>query len=245
MSAAPEDVRVPLADGRTMKAVIVRPDGEAAEGGWPGVLVVHEAFGLTPEITEVGRTFADRGWVAVVPDVFSAGSKIGCLVRTVREMVGGRPGPVVDDLVAVQQWLGAREDVAADRTTAIGFCMGGAFALLLGSLAPDGLRAVSANYGRPPADDVDLTRCPPVIAQYGERDRTLTGAGPAMEQRLTAAGVEHEVTTQPGAAHSFLTGDHRLLGFVPLPGTSYVTSAAEDAWPRIFDFLERHTAVRT
>ncbi len=245
MSAAPEEVSVPLADGRTMRAQLVRPDGEAPEGGWPGVLVVHEAFGLTPEILEVGRTFADRGWVAVVPDVVSAGNKMGCLVRTAREMVSGRPGPVVDDLVGVQQWLRARDDVAADRTTAIGFCMGGAFALLLGSLAPEGLRAVSANYGQPPAEDVDLTRCPPVIASYGERDRSLSGAGPAIEARLTAAGVENEVTTYPGAAHSFLTGDHKVLGFVPLPGTSYVTSAAEEAWPRIFDFLERHTAVRT
>jgi len=245
MSAAPQQVSVPLSDGRSMRALVVRPDGEAPAGGWPGVLVVHEAFGLTPEITEVGRTFADRGWVAVVPDVFSAGNKLGCLVRSMREMVGGRPGAVVDDLVAVQQWLGARDDVDGDRTTAIGFCMGGAFALLIGSLAPAGLRAVSANYGQPPAEDLDLTRCPPVIASYGERDRTLSGAGPAMQARLTAAGVEHEVSTYPGAAHSFLTGDHRLLGFVPLPGTSYVTSAAEEAWPRIFDFLERHSAVRT
>lgn len=245
MSRAAEHVTVPLPGGRSMRAVVVRPDGEAPDGGWPGVLVVHEVFGLTPEITEVGRTFADRGWVAVVPDVFSAGNKLGCLVRTMREMVGGRPGAVVDDLIAVQQWLAHRDDVAEDRTTAIGFCLGGAFALLIGSLAPAGLRAVSANYGQPPAEELDLTRCPPVIASYGERDRTLSGAGPVLEQRLAAAGVEHEVTTYPGAAHSFLTGDHKLLGFVPLPGASYVTSAAEEAWPRIFDFLERHTAVRT
>ncbi|SDP62106.1 carboxymethylenebutenolidase [Klenkia soli] len=235
-------VDVPVAGGRTMRATLVLPDGEVPAGGWPGVLVVHEAFGLTPEITAVGAMFADRGWVAVVPDVVSAGSKVGCLLRTAREMVARRPGPVVDDLVSVQQWLAARDDVAPDRTTAIGFCMGGQFALLLGTLAPDGLAAVSANYGQPPADDVDLTRCPPVIAGYGERDRFLAGAGPALEARLAAAGVEHEVHTYPGAAHSFLTGDHRLLGFVPLPGTRYTASAAEDAWPRIFAFLERHTS---
>ncbi len=233
---------VPLPDGRSMRATVVLPDGAAPPGGRPGVLVVHEAFGRTPEIEAVGTMFADRGWVAVVPDVVSAGSKVGCLVRTAREMVTRRPGPVVADLVVVQQWLAARADVAADRTTAIGFCMGGQFALLLGTLAPEGLAAVSANYGQPPADDVDLTRCPPVIASYGERDRSLPGAGPALETRLTAAGVSNEVHTYPGAAHSFLTGDHRLLGFVPLPGTRYTASAAEQAWPRIFAFLEEHTA---
>jgi carboxymethylenebutenolidase len=236
------DAAVPLPGDRSMRATVVLPDSEAPAGGWPGVLVVHEVFGVTPEITAVATMFADRGWVAVVPDLVSAGSRMACLLRTAKEMVARRPGPVIDDLVAVQRWLAARDDVATDRTTAIGFCMGGQFALLLGTLAPDGLAAVSANYGQPPADDVDLTRCPPVIASYGERDRSLPGAGPALQARLTAAGVANEVHTYPGAAHSFLTDDHRLLGFVPLPGTRYTASAAEQAWPRIFAFLEEHTA---
>lgn len=236
-----QTVSVPLPDGRRMRAALVLPDGDAPAGGWPGVLVVHEVFGLTPEMVDVGRRFADRGWAAVVPDLFSAGVRVGCLVRTVREMLGGRAGAVTADLQAVLQWLRGRDDVAGERTATIGFCMGGAFALLLGTLGPGGLRAVSDNYGRLPAADVDLSRCPPVIASFGRGDPALGRAGEPLARRLTAAGVENEVHTYDGAAHSFLT-DHRVLGVVPLPGARYVPEAAEQAWPRIVDFLERHTA---
>lgn len=235
-------VRVTLPDGRTMRAVLVLPDGEPPEGGWPGVLVVHEVFGLAAEIVDVGRRFAGRGWAALVPDLYSAGSRMGCLVRTVREMGAGRAGAVTEDLYRALQWLRARPEVAGDRTAAIGFCMGGAFALLLGTLGPDGLRAVSDNYGRPPASDVDLTRCPPVIACYGADDRMLRGAGPQLERRLTAAGVDNEVHTFPRAAHAFLTDDQPLFGLVRFPGTQYAPEAAEQAWPRILAFLEDHTA---
>jgi carboxymethylenebutenolidase len=238
---AEQTLSVPLSGGRALRAALVLPDGDPPPGGWPGVLVVHEVFGLTPEVVAVGHRFADRGWTAVVPDLFSAGVRVGCLVRTVREMVGGRAGAVTADLHAVQQWLRGRDEVAAGRTAVIGFCMGGAFALLLGSLGPEGLRAVSDNYGRPPAADVDLTRCPPVVASYGADDPVLGRTGPALQARLTAAGVENDVHTYAGAGHSFLT-DHRVLGVVPLPGARYVPAAAEQAWPRILDFLERHTA---
>jgi carboxymethylenebutenolidase len=122
--------------------------------------------------------------------------------------------------------------------------MGGAFALLLGTLGPDGLRAVSDNYGRPPASDVDLTRTPPVIACFGADDRMLKGAGPELEHRLTAAGVENEVRTFPGAAHAFLTEDQPLFGLVRIPGTHFAPEAAAQAWPRVFAFLEEHTAAR-
>ena len=88
---------VPLPGGRTMQATVVHPDGEPPAGGWPGVPVVHEVVGVTPEITAVGERFADRGWAAVVPDVVSAGSKVGFLLRTAREMVARRPGPVSAD----------------------------------------------------------------------------------------------------------------------------------------------------
>ncbi|NDI49721.1 dienelactone hydrolase family protein [Goekera deserti] len=245
MTTDPQDVTVPLAGGRALHAQLLLPAGEPPAGGWPAVVVVHEAFGLTPEITTVGRSFADRDWVAIVPDLFSAGVKVGCLVRSMREMLAGAPGAVTDDLLAVQQWVRSRSEVDADRTAAIGFCMGGAFALLLGSLGPAGLRAVSDNYGRLPAQRVDLTRCPPVIGSFGAEDTVLPGAGDALAARLTVADVEHDVRSYDGAGHSFLTGDHKLFGVVPLGANfAYSASAAGEAWPRILDFLERHTAVR-
>ena len=244
MSAA-QTVTVPLTGGRALQAELVLPAGAPPPAGWPAVVVVHEAFGLTPEISAVGRQFADRGWVAIVPDLFSAGTRVGCLVRAMREMLAGRAGAVTGDLLGVQQWVRERSEVDADRTAAIGFCMGGAFALLLGSLGPAGLRAVSDNYGRLPAATTDLTRCPPVVGAYGADDPAFGTVAPMLAARLDVAGVENDVRTYDGAAHSFLTGDHKLFGVVPLgAGMAYSASAAGEAWPVIMDFLERHTAPR-
>lgn len=233
---------VALSGGRSMRAALRHPSGAPPRGGWPGVLVVHELFGLTPEIVAVGDRFADRGWVAAVPDLFSSGVRVGCLVRALREVTGGRAAGMTDDLRAVLDWLGEQPDVDASRTAVIGLCMGGAFALLLGSLGPEGLRAVSDNYGAPPAADLDLTRCPPVLLNYGGRDPALGKQGPKIAARLRDAGVEVDEKTYPNAAHSFLTPDHKLFGIVPVPLTSYVDDAARDGWERIFTFLERHTA---
>lgn len=231
---------VDLPDGRRMKATLAVPAGPAPEGGWPGVLVIHEVFGWTQEIADVADTFAARGWVAVVPDVFSAGTKIGCLVRSMREVQAGKAGPVTDDLHAVLAWLQAREEVDGGRTASIGFCMGGAFALLLGTLGPDGLRAVSDNYGLVTGEKADLTRCPPVVGSFGDDDPLAGKVAPVLERELTAAGVTHDVTSYAGAKHSFLTGNHRVGGILPIPGTAYVESVATPAWRRIFAFLDEH-----
>lgn len=231
---------VPLPDGRTMKATLAVPSGDAPEGGWPGVLVVHEIFGLTQEIADVADTFAARGWVAVVPDVFSAGTTLGCVVRSLREVQSGTPGPVTEDLHAVLGWLQARDEVAGDRTATIGFCMGGAFALLLGTLSPTGLRAVSDNYGLVTGEKADLSGCPPVVGSFGDDDRLAGNVAPVLRRELDAAGVVNDVVSYPGAQHSFLTGNHKVFGILPIPGTSYVESVATPAWQRIFRFLDEH-----
>lgn len=231
---------VALPGGRRWDAVLALPDGRPPQGGWPGVLVVHEAPSLTRPIRDVADVFATRGWAVVVPDLLSSGNRLGCLVRSVREARAGRAGAVTGDLRAALEWLRERADVDADRTASIGFSMGGALALLLGSLGPDGLRAVSDNYGFLPSESTDLSVCPPVIGSFGAADRLLEGAGDQLAARLDTAGVEHDITTYPGAAHSFLTRDTTLFGTVTFPGTAYVADAAVPAWARIFSFLDEH-----
>ena len=234
------DHTITLPDGRRLTAALALPTGVAPDGGWPGVLVVHEVPSLTPSIRNVADVFATRGWAAVVPDLFSAGNQLGCLVRSIREIRAGRAGAVTADLQQALTWLQNREDVDAGRCASIGFCMGGSFALLLGTLGPDGLRAVSDNYGLLPAPDTDLSACPPVIASFGATDRTLVGAGDTLRTRLDAAGVPNQVHTYDGAAHAFLTSDVKVFGVLPVPGTQYVASAAVPAWQRIFAFLDDH-----
>ena len=236
------DQGVALPDGRNMKVDLHLHAGTAPEGGWPGVVVLHEIFGLTTEIRDVGARFAAQGWAAAVPDFFSAGSTLGCLVKAAKEINGHKPGPVTRDLAAVAQWFGDRPGVDGDRLGAIGFCLGGGFALLLGAVDGGGMKAVSVNYGEVP-DEATARALPPVVGSYGGRDRMFGPKAAKLRDRLDACGITNEITLYDDAGHSFLTpGEHKiasvLMGPVMHPG--FVQSAADTAWPRIFAFLDEH-----
>ena len=118
----------------------------------------------------VDRDLAAEGYAVLIPDLFARGSvRALCVAATMRTTVTGR-GAAMDDLEAARRWLADRPEVDGTRLGAIGFCMGGSFALLL---ARTGLYKVSAPfYGRPP----DLPRSCPVVAGFGGRDVGMRGA---------------------------------------------------------------------
>jgi carboxymethylenebutenolidase len=241
MTTPRTEADVLLSKGRAMRVALELPAGTPPEGGWPGVVVLHEIFGLTEEIRAVGRRFADAGWAAAIPDYFSAGTKLGCLVKAAREVNTHKPGQVSEDLAAVAGWLGEQSDVNASQLGAIGFCLGGSFALLLGAVDAAGLKGVSVNYGDIP-DVATIAQLPPVIGSYGGKDKMFAPKAKVLEERLGACGITHDVTVYPEAGHSFLTnGKHPIAGVLMKPmSIGYVASAADVAWPKIFAFLDEH-----
>lgn len=239
MTVRREQQSIP-ATGTTAHAAFAVPTGTPPSAGWPGVVVLHELLGLRPEILDVGDRFAERGWAAVIPDYFSAGSRAGCLVKALREASSGRPGPVTEGLVAATRVLGERPDVDANRLAVIGFCLGGGFALLLGTTGVDGLKAVAANYGDVPED---LAGSPPVVASYGGRDRIFGPKAKVLRERLDACSVANDVQVYAQAGHAFMTdGSYPLAARLTavVMHTGYVADAAANAWSRVFDWLETH-----
>lgn len=235
------DVEIPVGDGTRMRAALAVPMGT---GPRPGVVVLHEVFGLNDDIRAKADRFAYEGYAAVAPDLFSHGNRLACLARAMREVALGRPGPVTADVEASRRWLADHDDIDAGRTAVVGFCMGGGFALVHAATAPAGLRAAGVFYGAVPKDRSRIAGICPVVASYGGRDLVLRRHAQRLERHLTELGVPHDVKTYPNVGHSFMTPGsegnlvEKLLFFPVHAG--YGETEAEDGWRRLFAFLREH-----
>src|SRR2546427_12400965 len=156
--AAARDLSFPAANGRPMRAAFALP---APGGKRPGMIVVHEIFGLNDDIRRITGRFADLGYVAFAPDLYDAGgARLLCIARTMLAL-RRKDGPAFADLEAARAWLATRPEVDPARTGVVGFCMGGGFALLYAVRAP--LGAAATFYGDVPTTADELRGVCPVI----------------------------------------------------------------------------------
>lgn len=234
MTAA-HDVRIDGPHG-VFRAALALPTGP---GPHPGVVVLHEVYGLNDDMRRIAARFAAEGYVAVVPDLYSRGNKLVCLTRVLTDASGDRG--TLDDIEAARRHLADRPDVATDRIGVAGFCLGGGFALLFA--ARGGARAASVNYGRVPKRRERLADLCPVVAGYGADDRVFRADASRLEAHLDALGVPHDVKVYEGVGHSFMSYDNgpAWMQRVPSPmSVGYDEAAAEDNWRRILAFFAEH-----
>lgn len=207
------------------------------EGPFPGVVVLHDAFGLSDDTRQQADRLAAAGHVVVAPALYSAGG-LGCLRATFRDLQAG-DGPAFGDIEVARRWLAARDDCTG-RIGVLGFCMGGGFALYA---ATRGFEASAPNYGLMPDDPTAaLVGACPTVASFGARDVALRGAAERLAAALEANGVEHDVVEYPGAGHAFMDrpASGPLAVLERLVGMHYHEPSAEHAWGRILRFFDEH-----
>jgi carboxymethylenebutenolidase len=237
METRAEDVHI---DGRTV--AVVRP---IDDGPWPGVLMLHEIFGIDDVLRRHAERLASAGYVVYAPDFIGGGPWLRCVRSTFRAFRArkGRPFEVIES---------CRQQLSADprctgKVGVIGFCFGGGFALLLSA---DGYHASAVNYGEIP-DDVDdiASRACPIVASYGGKDWFADDV-PRLKAALDAHEVPYDLKVYPDAGHTFLNDEingpgwfrpvaRRLQRFTHA-GPDPV--AAADAWRRIEAFFGQHLA---
>ena len=213
-----------------LEGYIARPDGD---GPFPGVVIIHEAFGLNENMQDIARRFADEGYFAFAVDLFSGRNRAVCMARFIGGMLRGTAERFgIGDLKAALSVLAEQPSVHGERVGAVGFCLGGGFAVAW-ACTDDRLRAIAPFYGVNPRPLSAVSRSCPVVGSYPEKDFTAR-SGRKLDAELERQSVPRDVKVYEGARHSFFNDR----------GRTYDPSASEDAWRRTLAFFEEHVAGR-
>ena len=208
------------------------------DGPWPGVVVIHDAFGYGPDKQSTNDRVARAGYLALTPNLYARGGRIRCISRVMRELLTQR-GRALDDILAARAHLLALPECSGQVGIA-GFCMGGQFALVM---SPKGFAASAPFYGTPLPRHLDATldgACP-IVASFGGRDPLGKGAPERLREATERKNITADIKTYPGVGHSF-ANDLPAQPLLRIAGFGRDEAAREDAWNRVFAFFGQHLA---
>jgi carboxymethylenebutenolidase len=205
-------------------------------GPWPGVVVIHDAFGYGRDKQSTNDRIARAGYLALTPNLYSRGGRIRCISRVMRELTTQR-GRALDDILAARDHLKALPECSGHVGIA-GFCMGGQFALVM---SPKGFGASAPFYGTPLPRNLDKTldgACP-IVASFGGRDPLGKGAPEQLSEAAASKNITADVKVYPSAGHSF-ANELPAQPLLRIAGFGYNQAANDDAWRRVFAFFGEH-----
>jgi carboxymethylenebutenolidase len=198
-SLAGEWVEFPGKDG-TLRGYLALPEGE---GPFPGLVVIHEWWGLNDHIKGEADGFARNGYAALAVDLYRGRSTADR--DEAHELMRGLPLDRADaDLRAAFAYLRAHPQVGGGKVGSVGWCMGGGYSLRLAQLEPD-LAASVVYYGRLVSDPEQLEPIrAPVLGHFGSADRGIpVEQVRGFESSMQSLDKPVEVHVYEGAGHAF------------------------------------------
>src|SRR6266480_5565007 len=214
---------------RQLEGYIAHPGGD---GPFPGIILIHEIFGLNENMKDISRRFADQGYVALAVDLFAGRNRAVCMFRFMGGLLlNSLNNSTIADLKASLTFLSEQPGVDDARLGAVGYCMGGSFAIAW-ACTDDRLKAIAPYYAANPRPLEAVARLCPVVGSYPDMDFT-TKQGQKLDVELERYQVPHDIKIYTGARHSFFNDTSR----------NYNASAAQDSWGRVLAFFGEHIGV--
>lgn len=220
---------IELTDGRSVRLTVAEPD-RPLRGG---LVVLHEARGVTDVVRGLVASLADEGWLAVAPHLYGAENADEVSDHEIDTELSRLSGDsVLADTDTAAVWLADR-GVAADRTGVIGFDLGGAVALVVASQRSVGAAVSVAgggileplSEGLPALVDVAGELSCPWLGIYGDEDEAIPVEHvEKLRDAAACAEVATDVVRFAGADNRFDTEP----------------AVATEAWHRTLNWFDLH-----
>jgi carboxymethylenebutenolidase len=186
---------------------------------WPGIVVVMEGNGISPQLLRVCERLAHEGYATVAPDLYwrSGGSNPD---RTMEQMGALQQSDGLADIAYAVERLRA---LGATKIGITGFCMGGGYTYL--KAVTGGVDAAVPFYGGGIAQNLGAPQCP-LLAFFGGHD-----------EWIPRDQIAHVEAHHPGDVIVYEDAEH---GFMRDGSPNYHEAASTDAWSRLLAFFGQH-----
>lgn len=206
------------------KGYLVRP---AAEGIFPGVVMIHENRGLRPEIKSTAEELAKQGYTVLAVDLLGAVAEDQDGARALTSKFNQATGTA--NMKAAVAYLRSQ---GISKIGSLGWCFGGRQSVEL-SISGEKLDATVVYYGGGMATTTERL-APikwPVLGIFGDKDTAIPlTMVKQFEDSLNKLGIKNEIHIYPGVGHAFANPS----------GANYAPEATKDAWEKTLAFLDRN-----
>jgi carboxymethylenebutenolidase len=213
-------------EGKPVHGFIARP--KSGGKNLPGLVVVHEWWGLNDQIRNMTERLAGEGYIALAVDLMGSvaptpDSAAKLYQAAMQNATGSRA-----NLAGAIEYLKAH---GATKLGSVGWCFGGHWSLEAGLVGGKSMDAVVVYYGAPITDPARLASLQaPLLGLYGAKDTGI----PADSVR--AMQVALEKLGKPVTIEFFDAGH----AFANPTGRNYVEAAADTAWIRTTAFFRKY-----
>lgn len=196
-----------------------------ADGNYPGVIMIHEWWGLNDNIKEMAKLLAKEGYVVFAIDLYGGEvAEDSAKARELATSVRSNPDKAVAEMKAATAYLKGK---GVERMGSLGWCFGGQQSLAL-SLNEE-IDATVIYYGSLVDDPEQLKNIDgPVLGIFGSEDTSIpVDSVMSFESALNEVGIENDINVYEGVGHAFANPS----------GSNYAEQETRDAWAKTVAFL--------
>ena len=195
----------------------------------PGVIMIHEWWGLNENIKEMAKKLASQGYKVLAVDLYNG--EVATEAKKAQELssrVRENPDEAINNMKAAIAYLKEKQ---VKNIASLGWCFGGQQSLQI-TLNDQNIDATIIYYGSLVTDQEQLKKINhPILGVFGAEDTSIpVETVHQFEKALNELNIQNDIVIYDGVGHAFANPS----------GTNYAQKETEDAWKKTLEFLENN-----